>query len=131
MKFLIDAQLPKTLSLQILELGHEALHTLDLPGSNRTTDSEISSLSLKHSWIVVTKDSDFVDSFLLRREPWKLLLISTGNIRNSKLSELILRNVDKITLAFETFDFIEINSSGIVYHSLFQSRPADSTTDTP
>jgi predicted nuclease of predicted toxin-antitoxin system len=31
--------------------------------------------------VVVTKDSDFVESFLLRHEPWKLLLLSTGNKR--------------------------------------------------
>ena len=29
---------------------------------------------------MVTKDADFVESFLLRHEPWKLLLVSTGNI---------------------------------------------------
>jgi len=29
---------------------------------------------------VITKDEDFVDMFLLRHQPYKLLLVSTGNM---------------------------------------------------
>ena len=35
---------------------------------------------------MVTKDADFVESFLLRHEPWKLLLVSTGNIELNRTS---------------------------------------------
>jgi predicted nuclease of predicted toxin-antitoxin system len=80
MRFLIDAQLPRRLVAQLRQAGHDAIHTLDLPEGNRTTDRIINELSIKEHYIVVTKDSDFVESFLLTREPWKLLLISTGNI---------------------------------------------------
>jgi len=63
----------------------DAIHTLDLPGGNGTSDEEILSIAAKDSRIVIAKDSDFVTSFLLRRLPPKLLLISTGNIANSQL----------------------------------------------
>jgi len=36
MKFLIDAHLPKRLAQLLQRLGHDAIHTLDLPGKNRT-----------------------------------------------------------------------------------------------
>jgi predicted nuclease of predicted toxin-antitoxin system len=38
MKFLIDAQLPRRLALQLRDDGFEATHTLDLPQGNRTKD---------------------------------------------------------------------------------------------
>jgi len=41
MKFLVDAQLPRRLAVRLTKAGHDALHTLDLPNGNRTTDAEI------------------------------------------------------------------------------------------
>jgi predicted nuclease of predicted toxin-antitoxin system len=66
---------------------------------------------------VVTKDADFVNSFHLRREPYKLLLVSTGNIRNPDLEALLMANLQKIAEGFNTFDFIEIDRSAVVFHS--------------
>ena len=80
MKFLIDAQLPRRLSRLFREAGFDAMHTLDLPLGNRTSDKEINDLSMREQCVVVTKDADFVNSFHLRRQPFKLLLVSTGNI---------------------------------------------------
>ena len=81
MKILVDAQLPRRLVALLVRAGHDVIHTLDLPLGNRTIDTVINQLSLSEQRVVVTKDADFVDSFLLRQEPWKLLLVSTGNIR--------------------------------------------------
>ncbi len=47
MKFIIDAQLPKSLSDFLSQIGHEALHTRSLPDKNRTTDSPIIEISVK------------------------------------------------------------------------------------
>ena len=41
MKFLVDAQLPRSLCHWLQERGHDAVHTLDLALGNRTPDSEI------------------------------------------------------------------------------------------
>ncbi len=45
MRFLVDAQLPRRLARWLVQKGHDALHTLDLPSANRTTDEEITSLA--------------------------------------------------------------------------------------
>ena len=116
MKFLIDAQLPRRLTTHLHQVGLEATHTLDLPDENRTTDRALISLSLNEQAVVVTKDSDFVESFLLRREPWKLLLVSTGNIGNDELVNLFQRNIEPIAEAFKTFDFIELNRTSLIFH---------------
>jgi hypothetical protein len=44
-KFLIDAQLPARLARRLNDAGHDAIHTLDLYGQNRTTDTEIARLA--------------------------------------------------------------------------------------
>jgi len=91
MKFLVDAQLPKKLALRLREAGHDAIHTLDLANANRTSDAEINAISIAEQRVVITKDSDFVDSFLVQKKPWKLLLISTGNISNRELESYLRR----------------------------------------
>ena len=116
MKFLVDAQLPRRLVAQLRQAGHDAIHTLDLPDGNRTTDRIINELSIKEQYIVVTKDSDFVESFLLRREPWKLLLISTGNVSNARLEALFASAIPKVVDGFDTFDFIEMERSSLIFH---------------
>ena len=91
MKFLVDAQLPRRLVRRLREAGHEAIHTLDLPLGNRTTDTLINDLSAREQYVVITKDSDFVNSFVLNRRPHKLLLISTGNIRTRNWKPFLYR----------------------------------------
>ena len=91
MKFLVDAQLPRRFCQWLLESGHDAVHTLDLALGNRTPDSEIIRIADAEERIVVTKDDDFVQSFLLRNQPKRLMLVATGNIGNAELNQLILK----------------------------------------
>jgi predicted nuclease of predicted toxin-antitoxin system len=116
MTFLIDAQLPRRLVALLRQAGLEAIHTLDLPDENRTTDRTINELSIKEKYIVVTKDSDFVVSFLLSREPWKLLLVSTGNIGNDELETLFMSSMEKIAQGFDVFSFVEIGRTSVIFH---------------
>lgn len=116
MKLLIDAHLPRRLVLRLRERGHDAIHTLDLPRANRTTDREINEISIRESRVVATKDSDFVDSLLLHRQPFKLLLVTTGNIRNAVLESLFLENLDRIVPAFTMHDYVELSKSAVVLH---------------
>ncbi len=116
MKFLIDAHLPRRLVYWLRAAGYEVIHTLDLPLGNRTPDSIINELSIREGYVVVTKDADFVNSLLLHRRPHKLLLISTGNIRNSELESLFISNWESVAKGFELFDFIEIDRRAVILH---------------
>ncbi len=116
MKFLIDAQLPRGLAASLRQAGLEAIHTLDLPEGNRTTDRAINELSSKEQYVVVTKDSDFVGSFFLSGEPWKLLLVSTGNIGNDELDTLFMSSMERVVQGFDVFDFIEIGRTTMIFH---------------
>ncbi len=116
MKFLIDAQLPRRFCSWLVVAGHDATHTLDLPQRNCTTDREILDIAEREERIVVTKDDDFVQSFLLTGRPPKLLLVATGNIGNAQLEKLIRTNLVMIAEAFEAYRFIELGSETLVIH---------------
>lgn len=112
MKLLVDAQLPRRLAKWLSEAGFDALHTLDLPQANLTADSEVIARADRDGRIVVTKDDDFVQSFLILGRPQRLLLISTGNISNNDLLDLIGRNIG----AFESGKYVEIGRDSLIVH---------------
>ncbi len=83
---------------------------------NRTPDSIINQISLAETRVVVTKDADFVDSLLVRGEPYKLLLISTGNITNNDLLYLIEQNLMQIVDAFDQYTYVELDRTHLTIH---------------
>ena len=114
MNFLIDAQLPRRLARKLRELGHDALHTLDLPSGNRTPDTEINAAALRDDRVVITKDADFVNSFLLLGQPGKLVLVSTGNITNADLEALLLPNIPAIVADLQTSSYVEVTRTALI-----------------
>lgn len=114
MKFIIDAHLPRKLSHFLNEKGFDSIHTLDLPNKNATKDSEINELSLKENRIVISKDSDFYNRYLVKSEPFKLIIISTGNITNKNLLILIEKNLEKILEEISHNFVVEITSKSLI-----------------
>ena len=116
MKFLVDAQLPRRLAGWLTQAGHDALHTLDLPSGNRTSDADVIACAMLETRIVVTKDDDFVQSYLLNGTPSRLLLVATGNIANAELEALIATHLSRIEAAFNRHRFIELGRDAMVIH---------------
>jgi predicted nuclease of predicted toxin-antitoxin system len=116
MKFIVDAQLPRRLARFLQSLGYDAIHTLDLPQQNATPDSSINAISIAQERIVITKDADFVDSFLTIQQPYKLLLIATGNIKNHELETLFANYLSQIIDLFNQHSYIEINLNTLIIH---------------
>ncbi len=116
MKFIVDAQLPLRLARLLQSAGYDTIHTKDLPQQNAASDAEINAISIQQSRIVVTKDRDFFDSFLIRQEPYKLLLVTTGNITNTELEALFLNNLQQLTELFQKHLMIEISRDAIIVH---------------
>ena len=117
MKFLVDAQLPLRLARELAAAGHDAVHTLDFPAGNRTSDTDIATTGSLENRVVVTKDNDFVTSFLLRGVPPKLLLVSTGNISNDQLSKLLAANLPALENALAEHAFVELSATSIAIHA--------------
>ena len=113
MKFLVDAHLPPSLCGLLQAAGHDARHTLQLPAQNLTTDNVINALSAKENLVVISKDTDFYYSHLLRQEPYKLVLVRTGNIGVLELKNLFARNLPAIEKALENHSLVELDRSEV------------------
>lgn len=116
MNFLVDAQLPRQLALLLKEHGYDAVHTLDLAEGNRTTDSRINELSVSEQRVVITKDADFVNSFLILKQPYKLLLVSTGNISNKEFMGIFTNNLPQIISALAIYEYLELTRISLIEH---------------
>lgn len=114
MNVIVDAQLPARAAGWFRAAGCDAVHTFDLPQANRTPDDEVIALADTEDRWVVTKDDDFVTSHLLHGRPAKLLLVSTGNIRNRDLETLLLGLMPDILRESATCKFLEVGRVGLV-----------------
>lgn len=116
MNIIIDTHFPRNLVWLFQEFGVNAYHTLGMPNQNYTSDNEILDFANDNNCVVMSKDSDFVDSFYLQNRPKKLLLISTGNIKNSDLKTLLSNHLNELIALFDEFDFIELTNEQIIIH---------------
>ncbi|WGL52970.1 DUF5615 family PIN-like protein [Nocardioides sp. BP30] len=97
-------------------MGHDAIHTLDLPKRNATPDGDIADLADREGRLVVTKDVDFLNSHLVGGTPRRLLRVLTGNISNSELLTLFRANIAAIEERFVDSDLIELSADTLVSH---------------
>ncbi len=116
MRFLIDANLPFKLAQSLKDKGYDVIHTDDLPNKERTKDYEIRKISIDQHRIIITKDSDFLDSHLINGVPSKLHLVTTGNIINNSLILLFDNYFETIVDLFNSYDLIELDNEQIVGH---------------
>ena len=88
---------------------------LGLTAWNRAPDADVVTCAIRDNRIVVTKDSDFVQTFLLTGQP-ALLFISAGNVSNAELERLLHRNILAIERGFASCRYVEITRSTLIVH---------------
>ncbi len=88
MKFLCDVHISYKLSGYLKTLGFEAVHVNEILNGSETKDSEICAYADREDFIVISKDSDFRDSFFINSTPKKLVKVNLGNISNRQLKEI-------------------------------------------
>ena len=108
MKFLVDEQLPQILSEWIISKGYDSIHVSSL-GSQSVSDSEIRAKSMNEKRVVITKDEDFFNSYLFQKQPYKLIFITTGNIKNRALLDLFRAEFKTVLSYLQTHDLVELN----------------------
>ncbi len=109
-----DAQLPFELNEILKELNCESVHVKSLLNKDESTDSEIRTIADAQGRIVITKDFDFYYSHAGINSPRKLLIITTGNIKNSTLFELFRTNFQNIRIAFKSFSMVEMSNDEVI-----------------
>ena len=76
--------------------GHDCQHVNRLPGRWHTSDQDIARLADQEDRILITKDSDFRDSCIVKGTPRKLIKVNLGNIPHPVLASLLLNNLAEI-----------------------------------
>lgn len=101
LKFIVDTHLPPSLARWLTRHGFDATHPYILPEGERMTDVELRQVAIAETRIIVTKDSDFFDYYLLKGTPPKVLLLEFGNIRNQDLLAQFESHLPLIVREFE------------------------------
>ncbi len=114
MKFLCDVHISYKLCTYLKSMGFETTHVNDIIDGSETKDSDICRYADQNDLIVVTKDSDFRDSYFIKQTPKKLIKINLGNIPNQELIAIIADNIDAIQKLYLRQNFLlEIDQDDI------------------
>jgi predicted nuclease of predicted toxin-antitoxin system len=84
LNFLVDAQLPPALARWISSQEHQATHVFDI-GLHAADDHVIWEHARKEQTVIISKDEDFVDRWLLNEAPVGLIWIRKGNCSTQAL----------------------------------------------
>ncbi|GHT81894.1 hypothetical protein FACS189467_6660 [Bacteroidia bacterium] len=99
-RFLVDTQLPLSLVRFFEQRGFNATHVINYPAKEFTPDSEVIAIAVAEDRIIVSKDRDFFDHFLIKGYPPAILLLQVGNIRNQDLFQLLDTHLTAINKLF-------------------------------
>ncbi len=106
MRFLIDAQLPPTLSDWLKFRGHEATHVVDV-GMGGASDKLIAAYAVSENLMLISKDEDFV--YLRHPDRFALMWLRCGNATNRSLTEWLDHRWDRVEILLAAGErFIEL-----------------------
>ena len=114
MNFICDVNIAIRVSKFLVAQGAVAIHVNQLAGKWNTPDRTIRALADAKGLVVVTKDTDFRESFLLQGTPKKLLHVCLGNAATEDVIELLRTNWLILT-RYATADrfYLELNYNGL------------------
>ena len=115
MRFICDVNIAIRISKFLVSQGAYSLHVNQLKDKWLTRDKIIWELADEQELIVVSKDADFRESFLLRRAPKKLLHVCVGNAATEDIMELLRQSWPILEqYAVANSFYLELNHAGIV-----------------
>ncbi len=95
MKFLVDNQLPATLSRCLVKLGYDSAHVLDI-GLDAATDKQIWDFAFREDYVIISKDEDFCELQLTQRKRVSVVWVRLGNCRTRYLCGMFERYAENI-----------------------------------
>lgn len=104
MKCIVDTQLPPRLSHFLNERHIDSTHTSGYEKAQYLSDKEIREIAVSEDRIIITKDSDFFDFYMVKSFPPKVLLLQLGNISNRDLLDYFRKNIAMISAEFDKKD---------------------------
>ena len=117
MKFLCDVHISFKLVRHLRSLGYDVFHVNEILDTWFSSDSMISKFADDNDLIVITKDSDFRNSFYINNSPKKLIKINLGNISNELLIQVITDNLEHFKKLNNSQVFIvEVDKTSIQFN---------------
>jgi len=109
MKIILDANISWKLANKLKPYFCECAH-VDLIGLNvPASDVDIWSYALENDFVIITKDSDFLNLLETKGYPPKVVLLRTGNNTSRGLMELLINNKPMIEdLSNNEYGLLEI-----------------------
>ncbi len=95
MKLLIDQNLSPKLVNLLFDLFPDSKHLTNLE-LDQSPDSEVWEFAKNHDFIILSKDSDFINLNVLKGFPPKVVWIQRGNCSTGQIFNLIKDNFIKI-----------------------------------
>jgi len=115
-RWLIDEQLTPILVDWLQDTGQEALHVNHLPDEIKSSDDSIAGYAIKHNYIVISRDIDFIDLHVRKGTPQKLLFLDIAQPTRQHILELFDRHFDTVLRLFSAHDWIIMQEDEVVTH---------------
>ncbi len=95
MKLLLDANLSPALVASLANLYPGSTHVFQI-GDIAEDDAAIWETARRSGYVIVSKDSDFLELSLLRGAPPKVVLLRVGNVPTSQIEALLRKQRDRV-----------------------------------
>jgi len=100
-KFLVDNQLPRALVRLLTQVGHEAVHVLDVDLA-RSNDDAIWEYAAENGYVLISKDADFADFAVIGPYRVPFIWVRIRNCRKTQLLESFRKSLATIEQELET-----------------------------
>lgn len=114
-KFLIDENLPPALVDVFHQSGLEARHVNHYQNKTPISDNALRKASMDEGWIIVTRDDDFVKSYVNRKVPEKLIYVYNLPSKQEIL-DAFSTHLHYIVQLITENELIELNPLGVKSH---------------
>lgn len=103
MKLLLDENLSRRI-IPLIESHYPGSSQIALLKLERASDCNIWMYARENHFVVVTKDSDFIDLSAFYGSPPKLILLKTGNQSWQSTAKILIENCEKLTKTLSASD---------------------------
>lgn len=109
MKLLLDENLSRRI-VPILQDAYPGTTQAVLAGLEKADDRKLWEFAKAGSYVIVTKDDDFIEMQSVFGHPPKIILLGLGNCSNQQVAEVLLRLQANIEAALAKSDtgFVEV-----------------------
>jgi len=106
MRFLCDVHISYKLTKHLISLGFDTIHVNEILDKSETKDSDLCRFADQNNYVIISKDSDFRDSYFVKQTPKRLIKINLGNIPNQQLINIFNDNIDLIQKLDSKINFL-------------------------